>query len=427
MARRFHIAIGLLLFSFWSTALPVPTAAQPPAPSHSLDEILNLALTRHPSVAGAEGLVDQSRGRRIEAGAYPNPTITGQSGGGIVRDPSTGTELNEYLFSLSQPLEWFGKRAARQRAAEAGLIGAAAGLEETRLNLTAEVKIAFYDLLLAQRATELAKQNLAIVQEVARMVKARVQSGEGAQFEFIKAEVELMKADQELTRAQNAIRIKRVRVDTLTAGALGPVFTIHGDFASFDEGARLEIGALTRTALDRHPTIRRLAKLVERAGFAVTRERQSRIPDVTVYGGVAREVGREAYIGGLSVPTPIWYQRQGEIAAALGAKRREEADLLRARYELVRAINEHFQDAKTAVELIELFEKGLLKQAQEALRVAQFSFRQGVSSLLEVLDAQRVYRQTQLEYALARFDLSAARAKLERAVGGPLEAGSTGE
>jgi outer membrane protein, heavy metal efflux system len=40
--------------------------------------------------------------------------------------------------------------------------------------------------------------------------------------------------------------------------------------------------------------------------------------------------------------------------------------------------------------------------------------------LLDVLDAQRVYRQTLLEYAQTRADLSVALARLERAAGTPL-------
>jgi cobalt-zinc-cadmium efflux system outer membrane protein len=73
---------------------------------------------------------------------------------------------------------------------------------------------------------------------------------------------------------------------------------------------------------------------------------------------------------------------------------------------------------QTAQRQIQVFEKGLLYQAKEALDIAQFSFRNGVASLLEVIDAQRVYRQTLLEYAQARADHSIALARLERAVGG---------
>ena len=60
----------------------------------------------------------------------------------------------------------------------------------------------------------------------------------------------------------------------------------------------------------------------------------------------------------------------------------------------------------------------MLKQAEQTLQVARISFQQGAASLLDVLDAQRVYRQTLLEYAQARADLSISLARLERAVGG---------
>jgi cobalt-zinc-cadmium efflux system outer membrane protein len=138
------------------------------------------------------------------------------------------------------------------------------------------------------------------------------------------------------------------------------------------------------------------------------------VPNVNVFGGYSRE----AFYGGIAVPTPIWYLRQGEIAAALGAKRREEAELVRARNELLRTVNQHFQDAQTTSNLIDVFEQGLLKQAQEALRIAEFSFKQGAASLLEVLDAQRVRQQVFVDYVLARFNLSVALARLERPVAG---------
>jgi cobalt-zinc-cadmium efflux system outer membrane protein len=54
------------------------------------------------------------------------------------------------------------------------------------------------------------------------------------------------------------------------------------------------------------------------------------------------------------------------------------------------------------------------------LRIAKLSFQQGAASLLDVLDAQRVQRQILFDYAQARFDLSVALARLERAIGGVL-------
>ena len=146
-------------------------------------------------------------------------------------------------------------------------------------------------------------------------------------------------------------------------------------------------------------------------------ERQARIPDVSVQGAYTQEFDRQAYAFGLAVPLPLWSQRQGEIAVALGAQRRAEADVLRIRNELVKSLVQQYQETQSAANQLAVFDKGLLKQAEEALRIAQFSFRQGASTLLELLDAQRVYRQTLQEYAQSRFNLSVAMARLEWAAG----------
>jgi cobalt-zinc-cadmium efflux system outer membrane protein len=392
-------------------------------PTFALGDIIGIAVERNPLVAGALAAIDQSTGQRTAAGAYPNPTVRGDGGKGYLRDAGSlrddiPTSANEYMAGFSQPFEWPAKRAARQRAAEAGLAGASVGLVETRLNLTADVKVAFYDLLLAQRDLDLAKNNLTIVEDVRRIVGVRVRLGEAPQFELIKAEVEVLKANQAVTRAENTVRVNRVILDTFTAGALGPAYAVSGDFSVFPAG--LDLGQLASRSMHEHPSIQRLARSIDQADRTVEFERQSRVPNVNLNTSYTREYGREGFDVGLSVPAPLWYQRQGEIAGSLGAKRREEAELLRTRNELLRQVNQYFQDAQTTAKLIEVLEKGLLRQAEEALRIAKFSFQQGAASLLEVLDAQRVQRQTLFDYAQARFELSVALARLERAVGGLL-------
>lgn len=401
-------------------------AAEESRALYSLGEIVQLTLEHNPVMAGAQGTIDQQRGHQTAAGAYPNPSITGNAGYGEIRDAGradiqnqlTRQSITEYNMTIGQPVEWPAMRAARQRAADAGVATANAGFAEARLTLIAQLKMAFYDLLLAQQGANLARQNLETVEGVGRIVRARVKSGEAPQFEAIKAEVEILKARQLLVRADNSVRINRVVLDTFTGGKLGLSYSVEGEFAGIPKEIRID--SLMTRMLNEHPTLHRLLQSVEQSEWKVEFERQSRVPSVTVNGSYWREIGREAFQGGLSIPTPLWYRRQGEIASALGSKRREEAELLRARNELVRTVHQYYQDARTTAELIEVFDKGLLKQAQEALRLAQFSFQQGASSLLEVFDAQRVQRQIQMEYAQARYELSVSLARLERAVGGPL-------
>ena len=421
MLARFLTFLVLMTLMLGASGTLMPSfgaQAKDPMPMFELDRIIDLALERNPAIAGARSVIEQNEGRRTKAGAYPNPQITAQFADATIRTARTGSRAVENGVIVEQTVEWPGMREARKDAAAAGLTGATFSLDEAKLNLVAEVKGTFYELLLAERTVDLLQQNLEIVQEVARIVRARVRSGEGPQFEAVKAEVEVLKAKQEMTKAKNVVRVKLVGLDTLTSGALGPRYQVQGDFRSLRD--RLDPEQMAARDLSQHPILKRQGKLVEQAELTVTKERQGRVPNVTLFGGYARETGREGMVAGVSLPTPLWYRQQGHIATALGTQRKEEAGLLRARNDLTRAINQHAREAETAQDQILVYEEGLLKQAQEALRIAQLSFRQGASSLLDVLDAQRVQRQITVDYNQARFELSLALTRFERAVGGPL-------
>ena len=416
MTRQLMAWLGFLVSGAQLLSPSSYAVASEPNDAYTLNTVIELALERNPTMAGAQGVVQQSRGQQVAAGAYLNPSISGSTGRGSIRDPSTGVKITERTVTVEQPLEWQGKRRARQQAADAGAAGAGAAMDETRLNVVAEVKVAFYHLLFAQRDVELTSQNLTMVEEVLRTVKARVAVGDATLFETMKASVEVQKATKEVARAQNALVVVRAKLDMVTGSALAKQYSIQGDFESLRQEP--DRAALTARAIEQHPTLRRLAKLVEQAEFSTVLERESRIPNVTVHGNYHREAGDEAITAGLSVPIPLWYQRQGEIESALGTKYRAEAERLRAQNELIQAITQHVQDVRTANEQLQVFETGLLKQSEQTLRAARISFQQGAASLLDLLDSQRVYRQTLLEYVQARADLSIALARLERAVGG---------
>jgi cobalt-zinc-cadmium efflux system outer membrane protein len=414
--RRLMLVLMVSSIAGFGFLAEIVTGAEHPIRSYDLSDILALALEHSPVMNGAEAAVEESRGRRLAAGALMNPTVSGSAGRGSIRDPRTGISITERTITVEQPLEWPGKRVARQRAADAALSGAIAGMEEAKVAVTAEVKVAFYQLLFAQQDAQLAKENLRTVEEFVSLVQARVETRESPKFELVKATVELQKADKDLARADNALLVARADLNRATGKVLGESFTIQGEFEAIKSG--LDLAVLIEQALSRHPTLRRQEKAVEQARFSLEQERAARIPTVSVIGQYHREAGDESVMAGLSVPVPIWYRRQGEIGMAMGAHHRAQAERTRAQHELEQAVTQHFQELQTSQRQIHVFEKGLLFQAKEALDIAQFSFRHGVASLLEVIDAQRVYRQTVLEFAQAKADYSLALARLEQAVGG---------
>ncbi len=382
--------------------------------SYTLQEIIDLTLTHNPTIELGKGIIDEKAAEEVTAQSYPNPSFSVQSGYGKVRDPR-GTSLIERYFMLSQPLEWPGTRAARQEAAEAGVSTAQASFEAIQLNVKARVKRSFYGLLLADTLADLASRLLNTVTDLEQAVKRRVESGEAPPFERVKVNVELLQARKRVNQTRGKVRTNQMVLNQLTAGNLKEAFAIQGEFE--DVKANLNEQRLIEEAFQHHPEVRKFQKLIEVARAQYNQERQARVPDVTISGSYQRDAGREGFIGGLSLPLPLWNQRQGKIAKALGLRRQAEANFQQAQIFLRKGISEQVQNSKTASAQIHTFEQGLLKQAKEAVRIARTSFKFGEASLLDVLDAQRVLWQTFEGYAQARFDLAIALTELERLVG----------
>ena len=383
-------------------------------PSYTLQEIIDLTLTHNPIIELGKGHIDEKIGEELTTHAYPNPEFSVQLGHGQVLDPR-GTSLLERYFTVSQPLEWPGMRAAGQLAAEAGVSSAQASFEEMQINAKASVKRSFYEFLLAQTLADLASRLLTTVTELEGAVKRRVDSGEAPPFEAVKVKVELLQAQKHVSQTTGKVRTSQAILNQLTAGKLGGAFAIQGDFKSAKVSFNEPI--LVEEAFRHHPRIQKFQKLIDVANAQYDQERQARIPNVTISGSYQRDAGREGFVGGLSLPLPVWDQRQGDMAKALGIRRQAEANLQQAKILLTRGISEHVQMSRTASTQIHTFEKGLLTQAKEAVRIARASFKFGEASLLDVLDAQRILWQTFQGYAHARFELAIALTELERLVG----------
>ena len=289
-------------------------------------------------------------------------------------------------------------------------------MEDFRLQLKAEVKKAFYKLLSDKKVLETARENLRTTDEFLKTAELKVKAGESPEFELVKAKVEKMRADKEFKKAGNLLAVSKASLNAVLGNSLKDDFDIEGKFKTPEK--RYELQTLLSHAGESHPLILKKKKEAEAKGYALEREKASIFPDVTVKGFYASEIDKESYGVGISIPIPFWYQRKGEITTASAEKTKAESEVFKTKVELSKAITEEYQNYLIALDQIDVFEKGLLKQSEEALRIADLSYRQGESGLLDFLDTQRVYRSTLIEYYQSFFELESSLAALERAAGG---------
>ena len=381
---------------------------------YTIDELISIALEKNPSMAAFKANLEASKADIISARAYPNPEVEFQGVSG--KSLETGESKGEYSAGIGQPIERPAKRSYRKKAALAGVAVAERDLEDFYLQLKAGVRKAFFRLLSEKKVFDIAKENLKIVNELFKTVELRVKAGEAPEYELVKAKTEVLRADKELKRAFNALAISKVSLNALLGNSLKNEFDIEGEFKLPER--RHELPALLSNAMGKHPLILKARKELEAKGYSLEMEKASIFPDITVKGFFSREMDKEAYGLGIALPIPLWYQRTGEIAAAQGEVARAEAGVIETTVQLSRGITEAYQNYLIALDQLNIFEKGLLKQAEEALRIAEFSYRQGESGLLDYLDAQRVYRTTFIEYYQSFFELESSLATLERVAGG---------
>ncbi len=381
---------------------------------YGLEAVLAAALEKNPSLRVFRANVAASRGALISSRAYPNPEL--EFGGSRGRSLETGETKGEYSIGLAQELEWPGKRSYRIKAARSEVKAAERGLDDLRLGIRAEVKKAFYRVLTERKVLEIAEDNLKTVRELLRSVQLRVSAGEAPEFELVKARVAALRAEKEKRRAVNVLLISKVSLNALLGNALPPGFDVAGEFSGRRTG--YELGALIEHARKNHPQMLRARALSAKSGYALEEQKAARMPDLTVRGFYDKELDKESVGLGVSMPIPLWYRKKGEITSARAGLRMAETGLRRTEVELTKAVTSEYRSYLIALDQLDVFEKGLLKEAEEALRIADISYRNGESGLLDYLDAQRVYRSVLMEYYQSLFELEASLASLERVAGG---------
>jgi cobalt-zinc-cadmium efflux system outer membrane protein len=406
--RRRLGSVGLLLALCF--LLPSPASPQQPL---TLPQVLSLALEKNPLLLAWEAQVRAGEAEVLSARAFPNPELSLGAGRIIRYDPGRLVSSLE----LSQTLELPGKRRYRRQAAEQGLSALTFQREEQKRALLFEVKRAFYDLLLAQKALEVAQDNLNSTQVLLSSAKVRVEVGEAAEFELIKAQVEVARARNEVEKASSRVNLARAALNTLLARPPSSPLEIAGELES--PPRRIDLPQLLLKVEQEHPLLRQQERMVAQQESLLSLAKSSRYPDPTFSGFYQKEPDQELLGLSLSLPLPLWYRQQGEIGRAAAERARAEAELFHLKNDLCRQLTEAYQGYRIAQELVRTFTEQLLKQAEESRRIAEISYREGASSILDLIEAQRTARQTFLDYQQALYELKVAEAAMER-VGGEL-------
>lgn len=378
-----------------------------------LDDAIQMARERSPSVALARADEARAAAATRTSRQYDNPSITGV--GGQLEGRNSGVnEGGVYRVTFSQPLESPYVRVAERRVADTALAAAEAGAEAADAELVARVKQAFSEAVRADQLLMLSTEQFELLSRVKQAIAKKVEVGEGPGLDLARAETEVLKARRDVAAANVSVSKAQLSLRSAIGYLEGEEIRVEGALPPFDLPPR---DILLERLSEQSPLIAQARLDLDRARHQVDLQKQRRLNGFGLEAEWEHEPDDNKYLVGLRIPLPVWNRRGGEIAEARAAFAKAQATLAQRELTLARELESLFYAYQLAHEQLALIEAGMLEEARRAMRGAEIAYRSGERGMLEYLDAQRTLRQIQLDLVTARGDMERAGIEIERLAG----------
>ncbi len=390
-------------------------AATGPPTLIRMDQAVQLALERNQNIRAQRLNIDQSRANETTAGLKPNPTFSFSATGVPAFQPSQlgfGPENSTQVLTgaFSYLFERGGKRDWRVTVARDTTQATVYGVTDAERQLRFQVEQAFINVLLAKSNLALAEEDLKDFSDVVEINRQRMQSGDLAEADFLKISIQKLQFEQDLSAAQVAlVQAKAALRQQIGYETVAENFDVVGDLTHKKYTLTLE--ELQRAAVESRPDLLAAQANTKVASDTVSLAFANRVRDVTGETDFERNAGITAVGVGLSFDLPIHNRNQGEIARSQFAVTQAKESESSARIGVLTDVVNAYSSFRTNDQVASLYESGYLEQARQSREISNYAYRRGASSLLDLLDAERTYRVTQLAYrqALAAYLTSAAQ------------------
>ena len=364
----------------------------------------------YPTVDAYLTAVAAHEGGRISAGGLSNPAIYDRAAGGV---------------AVNQLVTDFGRTGNLVETSE---LRAQADDERT-IATTADILLAvdqsFYRSLGAQALLRVAQQTVAARQDVADRIGALAQSKLRSDLDASFAQVDLAESKLLLLDAEND---QKAALAVLSA-ILG--FPDQKNFELVDETAAItapssDVAPLIAQALAHRPEVAALELDSRAAETFHIAEKDLWLPNVRVLGAAGGAPWRNENISpwygaiGLNVDIPVFngFQFQARAAEADFRAQASRAALSELKNDVARDVRTAWLDAAAAYEKVGVTGQ-LLAQANRALDLARSRYDLGLSSIVELSQAQLQQTRAEIGDTEARYGYRLAGARLEYEIGAP--------
>ena len=389
------------------------------------EQVIALFYQRNLGLIAANLNIDKRSGPRNHCrGDFPIPCSVSPFKNWTLRFPAENRHLAvpALLPHIQQLIETAGKRRLRIESSELATEAVNFDVQDVARVLTNAVRRSFYNLLLAQKMVKVASDNLEHYREILTVNEIRLKVGDIAETDFIRIEVESLKAQGDQDQARTALSQARAELLLLLGWPEDSIEISAVDTwpVASPEIVMVRQEELVRRALERRPDMRAARIRIAQAKKLLTLAQRQVIPDVTISAFYDQDQGNQfPRTGGvgISLPIPLFYQQKGEISQARVGVTSADLALRQAEQGVQAEVMKASASWQSAEAIARRFETSVVKRI-ETLRKAQgLAYQKGAVGVLDLIDAQRSYKAIMLDYYTALANRSKAWADLLMAYG----------
>jgi multidrug efflux system outer membrane protein len=407
----------------------------------TLQALIREALTANQDLALATARVDEARAAvgiakadlypQIAAsvnGAYGQPVSDKVLNGASNAGPAANKAQSLYVGALSAAweLDLWGRVRNSRDAAFADLLATEHGRHAVVLSLVASVAQAYLELRALDLQLEIARSNNTARQGTLELFETRARGGVGTDLEVNQARSDLAVTTAAIPQTERLIWMKEHELCVLLGRPPGPIPRGAG-LADAQAVPELPPGVPAQL-LERRPDVLAAEQGVIAAGKRVGVAVANRLPTLSLTGFIglqARSVpdlfsaDAVAWSAGGGLLAPIF--QGGRLSSAEEAARAVLVESIASYRKAVEVALRDVADASAGVIKLRDVRSALevqVKATTEASKLALARYQGGVSTYLEVLDAQRQQYDAQLNLADAVRDELTSVVQLYRALGG---------
>ncbi|NTJ43214.1 efflux transporter outer membrane subunit [Agrobacterium larrymoorei] len=406
-----------------------------------LNGYVSTGLVQNLTVLQAIERINQAESNITVAGAGALPSLTTtfrhntQGSGGSL--PSTNDRVNNTTsnaFNVSWLFDLFGQYRRAKESASASLDAAYAGADVQRLTLISAVTSAYIDVRYYQERLAIARQNLGSRRETLNLTKLQLEAGAASRLDVVQSEGLVNSTLAEMPALETNFRRAAHRIATLLGMPADSLVV------ELQRGSRQPVArSIPRTGIPadlirNRPDIRAAERNLAAAIADIGVAESQLYPSITLSGSITPSFTRIS--GGASGTANGWgfgptitlpILDGGRLRAGVDIQKSVAREQYLAWKSTVLNAVEEVENALTALnrdqQTVNAYRRTVTSY-QEALSLATASYRDGASSLLDVLDAQRQVSTAQSNLATAIQQAAQDYVALSIALGGGYAVGA---